>query len=270
VTNQELNFALEAYRQSLFRDRIGYFGDNNLITAPEVHWDYCGPRMICMERMVGVPMDQIETIKARGIDGQVLLRQGLKVWMEALMVHGPFHGDVHAGNVWVLEDGRGAYLDFGIMGELPQEWKELCKALFYTCMIDQDFSRVVKAYKRIGVLPPDADEQQLAQMAAMTYGPLLNQTLGETSVGQLFKHSLSMVEAAGVSLPKELVLVSKQLLYIERYAKLLAPGYHLAKDLDQIKNIFPDAVAHRTAPPGMAFSHRPQSAVQEEGLSRAS
>jgi predicted unusual protein kinase regulating ubiquinone biosynthesis (AarF/ABC1/UbiB family) len=226
--------------------------------------------MICMERMVGVPMDQIQIIKARGIDGELLLRHGLKVWMEALMVHGPFHGDVHAGNLWVLEDGRVAYLDFGIMGELTPAWKELCKELFYTCMIDQDFSRVVRAYKRIGVLPPEADEEGLGLMAAATYRPLLDQTLGETSVGQLFKQSMSMVEAAGVSVPKEMVLVSKQLLYIERYTKLLAPGYQLAKDHYQIQNIFPDAVANRTAESGIEFPHRPHPGAQEKRLSRAS
>ena len=72
-----------------------------------------------MERLFGTPMDRFADVRARGIDGELVLRRGLKVWMEAALVHGPFHGDVHAGNIWVLDDGRAAYLDFGIMGELP-------------------------------------------------------------------------------------------------------------------------------------------------------
>jgi len=60
-------------------------------------------------------MDEFDTIREQGVDGELILRRGVKVWMEAAMVHGPFHGDVHAGNLWVLDDGRATYLDFGIM-----------------------------------------------------------------------------------------------------------------------------------------------------------
>ena len=119
VTNEELDFTLEADRQARFRANIGAFGDNAWITAPEVYAELCGPRVICMERLFGTPMDRFADVRARGFDGELVLRRGLKVWMEAALVHGPFHGDVHAGNIWVLDDGRAAYLDFGIMGELP-------------------------------------------------------------------------------------------------------------------------------------------------------
>ena len=124
VTNEELNFVLEAHRQAAFRDHIGDFGDNAWITAPEVYWDHCGPRVICMEQLFGTPLDRFDELKARGIDGELALRRGLKVWIEAALVHGPFHGDVHAGNLWVLDDGQAAYLDFGIMGELPPEHRQ--------------------------------------------------------------------------------------------------------------------------------------------------
>ena len=87
VTNEELNFALEAHRQTEFRGHIGDFGDNAWITAPEVYWDHCGPRVICMERLFGTPMDHFAEVRARGIDGELVLRRGLKVWLEAVLVN---------------------------------------------------------------------------------------------------------------------------------------------------------------------------------------
>src|SRR5690606_27337561 len=129
------------------------------ITAPEVYWEYCGPHMICMERMSGVPMDEFDIIEKMGVDGELILRRGMKVWMEAALIHGPFHGDVHAGNLWVLEDGRAAYLDFGIMGELPPEWKQALRDIIFTSMIDQDYTRVVRAYQSVGVMPADIDPE---------------------------------------------------------------------------------------------------------------
>jgi len=243
VTNQELNAALEAHRQTRFREAIGQFGDNTGITAPEVYWDYCGPHLICMERMSGVPMDEFDVISKMGVDGELILRRGMKVWMEAALVHGPFHGDVHAGNLWVLDDGRAAYLDFGIMGELPPDWKQALRDIIYTSMIDQDYTRVVRAYQRVGVMPADIDPEVAGPQVAMVVEPLLTQGIGKVSLGETLKSNLELAKQFGAVTPQELVLVSKQLLYFERYAAVLAPGYVLARDLFLVKNVFPDDVA---------------------------
>lgn len=253
VTNQELNAALEATRQTRFRDHIGDFGDNDGITAPEVYWDYCGPHMICMERMTGVPMDEFERIAAMGVDGELILRRGIKVWIEAALVHGPFHGDVHAGNLWVLEDGRASYLDFGIMGELPEIWRDTMREILYTAMIDQDYRRVVRAYQRVGVMPGDVDPEVAGPAIAMIMEPLLAQTVGGISLGEQLKTNLELADQYGATAPKELLLVSKQLLYFERYARTLAPDYVLARDLYLLKNIFPEAVATAAAERGITL-----------------
>ena len=248
VTNEELNFALEAHRQSRFRDNISAFGDNEWITAPEVYWDYCGPHVICMERMRGTPMDEFDAIRAQGVDGELILRRGVKVWMEAALIHGPFHGDVHAGNLWVLEDGRAAFLDFGIMGELDADWKQIFRDMQFTAMIDGDYSRIVRNWKRVGVLPEDVgDDESVGLVIKATMDPMLDRSIGETSIGELMKQNITLAEQFGAKAPRELVLTSKQLLYFERYSKELAPDYNMARDLYLIKNVFPEDVAKRVA-----------------------
>jgi len=205
-----------------------------------------------MERMSGVPMDDFESIAALGIDGFLLLRRGVKVWFEAAAVHGCFHGDVHAGNLWVLDDGRGSYLDFGIMGELPDEWKDLLKDLFYTSIIDGDFTRVVRAFRRVGAIPDDAGtDAEVAVRLQMAVGPLLDLGVAEVSLAEVFKGVVAMLDGLGAASPQELVLVTKQLLYFERYARELAPGWALARDLYLVKNIFPDEVAKKAADEGI-------------------
>jgi len=253
-TFKELNPALEAHRQTLFRDRIAAFGDNRYITAPEVYWDYCGPHMICMERMSGVPMDEFDTIRERGVDGELVLRRGVKVWMEAAMVHGPFHGDVHAGNLWVLDDGRATYLDFGIMGELTDEWKGLIRDLFYTSMIDGDFSRIARAFKRVRAFPEDiGTDEEVGVRMQMAFGPMLDVGISSVSLGDVFKSIVQMMEQYGVPSPQELMLVTKQLLYFERYAKVHAPNWALARDVFLVKNIFPEEAAKKAADLGLDF-----------------
>ena len=254
VTFQELNPAREAWQQDRFRSRIGAFGDNVAITAPEVYWDYCGPQVICMERVSGVPMDDCDELERRGIDVGLVIRRGAKVWAEAAMVHGPFHGDMHAGNIWVLDDGRGCFLDFGIMGELDPEWRELLRDLFYTCAFDLDFSRVAHAYQRVGALPPEfGDIDQLAAFLTAVIGPMLQNGFGSIDITVLVTESVQMLRTYGASIPRELALIAKQLFYIDRYTKHLAADYSITSDPFILKNIFPEEAKARAAALGVSF-----------------
>ncbi len=258
VTFEELNPAREAWQQDRFRQNIGAFGDNAIITAPEVYWDYCGPQVICMERVFGIPMDDFETLQQRGIDAQAILRWGAKVWAEAVMVHGPFHGDMHAGNVWALDDGRGCYLDFGIMGELEPEWRDVLKDLFYTCSFDLDFTRVATAYRRVGVFPAGVgtDEEIGAFLNAML-APILLGGYGTINITQLVSQSLELLKAFQASVPRQLVLIGKQLLYIDRYTRHLAPDYTITADPLIVKNIFPAEAAAKATELGVALDDPP-------------
>ncbi|MGI8493664.1 MAG: ABC1 kinase family protein, partial [Acidimicrobiales bacterium] len=240
VTFQELNPALEALRQDEFRERLWVFGDNTMVTVPKIYWDHCGTRTICMERVHGIPMDRFEEIADRGMDGQLILRRGAKVWAESVMVHGPFHGDMHAGNMWALDDGRGCYLDFGIMGELTHEWKEVLKDLFYTCMFDRNFVRLAAVFRSIGAVPPDAGtDEELGAMLSMLIGNLLDDGFGNIDIAALVTQSMDIMKNFHATMPRELVLIAKQLLYVDRYTKTLAPDYSLTSDPFIVKNIFP-------------------------------
>jgi predicted unusual protein kinase regulating ubiquinone biosynthesis (AarF/ABC1/UbiB family) len=262
VTNEELDFTLEADRQARFRDHIDAFGDNAWITAPEVYADHCGPRVICMERLFGTPMDRFAEVRARGIDGELVLRRGLKVWMESALVHGPFHGDVHAGNIWVLDDGRAAYLDFGIMGELPAAHRDAVRAGQYTVMIDGDYTRVVRAWQSIGILGPDVGPvEEVAARLKAVLDPMFDLAIGEVSLAQLLRQQVELQREYGARAARELVLVSKQLMYFERYAKELAPTYNMARDLFLMKNVFPEAVAAACAARGITLPDDARSNV---------
>ncbi|HEX4903311.1 MAG TPA: AarF/UbiB family protein [Acidimicrobiales bacterium] len=251
---QELVPALEATRQAQFREKIWAFGDNTNITAPEVYWSHCGPRVICMERIRGTPLDEFEEMARQGIDGELMLRWGAKVWIESVCVHGPFHGDMHAGNIWFLPDGRASFLDFGIMGELEPEYREVIKDILYTCMIDGDFTRVARAYRKVGVFPADVgSDEELGMRLGMILGPMLQAGIGGMNLGEMLKMSIDLMDSYGAKGPRELVLIAKQLAYMERYAKGMAPDYRIIQDLYLVKNIFPEAVEAKAVELGITI-----------------
>lgn len=254
LTAKELNPVVEAWNQQRFRDHLWSFGDNLGVTVPEVYWEHCGLRTICMERVYGTPMDDFDELEARGVDAELVLRRGAKAWTEAMLLHGPFHGDLHAGNIWVLDDGRGCFLDFGIMGELTEEWRALARDLYFTCVFDRDYSRMARAYRSVGVFPDGmGTDEEIGERIGMILDPMLGSGIGDVALGDLITSSVELMRDFGGTPPRELLLVGKQLLYIERYAKRLAPQYRVVTDPFLVRNVFPDATADYLASGGLPF-----------------
>ena len=254
VTFNELNPVLEASRQQRFRDNINAFGDNEWVTAPEVYWDFCGPNIICMERLYGLPADSFEALHRRGIDHELILRRGVKVWIEAITMHGPFHGSVHAGNLWVLDDGRSAFLDFGIVGELDPDWRQVVVDILYTFLFDQDFTRVARHFREMGMVDADTGtDDQVALRIQLIAGPLLASGIGDINIGALTMMLLDMGKDLGARSPRELVLFGKQMAYFERYSKEFASNWVPFQDLFLFQHVFPDEVAKRKAELGITF-----------------
>jgi predicted unusual protein kinase regulating ubiquinone biosynthesis (AarF/ABC1/UbiB family) len=254
ATCQELNFALEANNQERFRAAVASFGDNTGVAVPEIYWDYCGPGVICMQRLYGTPLDNLEALAAHGLAGELPLRRGIKAWLEAAILHGPFHGDAHAGNLWILRDGRLAYLDFGIMGELEPRWRELLRDVLYTVMFDRDFERVARALRRCGVLDPSVGtEAQLGWALRTMFGPLLDAPLTGLSSRKIIDMMLGTARQFAGENPPELTLFAKQLLYFERYSAALAPDWVLAADPFVLRNIFPTEATAKAAELGITM-----------------
>jgi len=178
----------------------------------------------------------------------------VKVWLESVIVHGPFHGDVHAGNLWVLDDGRIAMLDFGIVGVLPETWRSILSDMFRATLIDGDFARVARGIRSLGYATDyEVDDDQLGMQVATALAPILGRDLGELKLSELIMALIQLGKQWGVASPEELVLFGKQLGYFERYATALAPGWVIGQDLYLFKNVFPEAVAEKVQELGITM-----------------
>jgi predicted unusual protein kinase regulating ubiquinone biosynthesis (AarF/ABC1/UbiB family) len=238
VTTVELNSALEAHNQATMRANIAAFGDNPIVTAPEIYWEYCGPRVICMERLHGGPIGRTAAAGLDRATTTMLIRGLVKVWLESVTVHGLFHGDLHAGNLWVLHDGRLAMLDFGIVGEMPPAWREAIRDLFCASAINGDYARVARSMRALGFgAHLDVSDETMGAQLAMVLRPLLSVRLAEMNLSELIDALLDMGRQWDVVGPEELILFGKQLGYFERYGVGLAPDWVLGGDPDLLRNI---------------------------------
>src|SRR5688572_13543394 len=112
---EELDFRKEAANLDRFNDIMRELGHAN-IRAPVPHHELTTRRVLVMERFTGLRVDRFDEIRARGIDGEGKLVAGLRAWFQCVVFYGFFHGDVHAGNLMLLDDEDVGFLDFGIVG----------------------------------------------------------------------------------------------------------------------------------------------------------
>jgi hypothetical protein len=130
----------------------------NLVLVPEMVWDLCTPSVIVMERMHGVPISQLERIRAAGVDIKKLARDGVTIFFTQVFRDGFFHADMHPGNIQVSLDprtfGRYIALDFGIIGSLTESDKEYL-AYNFIAFFQRDYKRVAELHIEAGWVPPD-------------------------------------------------------------------------------------------------------------------
>jgi predicted unusual protein kinase regulating ubiquinone biosynthesis (AarF/ABC1/UbiB family) len=235
---EELNFVVEARAMETFAANLRAFGKNDDVRVPAVHWSRTTPRVLTMERIEGYKIDDLVELQATGWDLAGALKKGVRAWMESALEHGFFHGDVHAGNLMLDTDGRIVFLDFGIVGRLDAKTKEIIRHGLPALLIHGDFQEVAKAIYEMGAVLKPADLEQSAADIAEIVQPILGKPLSEISYGAVLLDIVRIGTRYEVRLPRELVLVAKQMLYFERYAKLMAPDWNILNDPDLIGFLF--------------------------------
>lgn len=234
----ELNFVLEAQAMERFSENLAAFGNNEGVRVPGVHWRYTTQRVLTMERIHGHSIDDTGTLSGSGFDLPEILKRGVRAWMEGALEHGFFHGDVHAGNLMVDTDGNLVFLDFGIVGQLDDRTKSIIRNGLPALLLDGDFAEVAKSIYDLGAVLKPIDLDQASADIAEIVGPILAQPLSEISYGQVLIDIVRVGTRYEVRLPRELVLVAKQMLYFERYAKLMAPDWNILDDPELIGFLF--------------------------------
>ncbi len=217
---QELDFGNEAARMEQFNRVMRAMG-NASVAAPEVYAALSGPRVLTMERFDGWRLDDTDAVLASPYDAEERLLTGIRAWFQTLICDGFFHGDVHAGNFLLLEDGRVGFLDFGIVGVFDDAQKK--NVLEYVLGFQHgDFDKVARAMVAMGTMDdPDAvDLEGFATDLAEAYEPMMRPT-DDFRLGDLVPSLLRVSRRHALRMPRDLVLVTKQLVYLDRVTRAL-------------------------------------------------
>nr|WP_232017189.1 AarF/UbiB family protein [Gordonia insulae] len=227
----ELDFRHEAATMREWYEclRPGPFGDR--VRVPLVYDDLTTSRVLTMERIYAIRIDDATAVRAAGHDGVALCRNLLLSLLESAFHGGLFHGDLHAGNVLVDADGTLVLLDFGIVGRFTPRTRRILRQLVVDLIVRGDYESAGRAIFLLGAVHnPTSSTAKGAEDIRKVTSPLSTTDLGSMSYTDLGRQLAAVAKAHDARLPRELVLVGKQLLYVEKYMKLLAPRWKAMSD----------------------------------------
>ena len=225
--HDELDLVREAANAAQLRRNMA---ELELVLIPEMIWDFCHPEVMVMERMNGVPIGQLERLRAAGVDIPKLARDGVTIFFTQVFRDGFFHADMHPGNIQVsLEEatfGRYISLDFGIVGTLTESDKEYL-AQNFVAFFRRDYKRVAELHLESGWVPVGTRIDELEAAIRTVCEPYFDRPLREISLGMVLMRLFQTSRRFHVEIQPQLVLLQKTLLNIEGLGRELDPELDL-------------------------------------------
>ncbi len=242
---EELDFRKEAANLDKFNEIMRELGHAH-IRCPVVHHEFTTRRVLVMERFHGLRVDRFDEIKARGINGEQKLIDGLRAWFQCVVFYGFFHGDVHAGNLMLLDDDTIGFLDFGIVGRFDDRERYLVTD-YMIAFASGNYKRLAEIIVEMGGKPEALDFDGFVKDLGETYTPLLKLSFGEVNYAEFLPGIQRTATRHRMRMPNEFILITKQLLYFDRYAKSLAPKLNVFTDPRLVLGMMQDIQKARMA-----------------------
>jgi ubiquinone biosynthesis protein len=221
----ELDLQREGGNASVLRR---FWANSDDLYVPEVIWSHSAERALTLERVHGIPSDDIEALDAAGIDRHALAAKGVRVFYTQVFRDNFFHADAHAGNIWVDTDParkanpRFIALDFGIMGQLSDE-DQYYLAENFMAIFNRDYRRIAELHVQAGWMPSHIRIDELEAAARAVCEPYFTRPLSEISLAEVLVKLFRMAQRYELTLQPQLILLQKTLLNIEGVGRLLDP-----------------------------------------------
>ena len=238
----ETDFVAEAQNIRDFQQFLNVSGNTRVI-APTVYGDLTGKRVLTMSRLHGVSMIDETAMRQYCSDPAQVMADTLNTWFASLLLCNSFHADLHAGNLMLLTDGRIGFLDFGIVGKLKAESWRACMGMMQALqdndyqmmahhMIDMEMTR---ARSEIDEAALAKDLQRMMQVimaedAAFTSGVPFNTKEQADELNKMMLEIVDVGKRHGIHFPRDFALLTKQLLYFDRFMRTLAPDMDMFSD----------------------------------------
>jgi ubiquinone biosynthesis protein len=230
--HKEMNFIEEAKNCVRFKRN---FKDNPDIFIPKVYLEYTTEKILVMEMVEGVRIDDLAAIDFMGLDRKRIAKIGVNAYFKQILEDGFFHADPHPGNMFVMGTERIAFVDFGIVGRVSEELKEAMADTFLA-LIHKDFDRLIDQYIELGIVPEHIDIEAFRRDFKVDLidflEPLYGMTLKEINFAQYLDTVTHLAIKHNLRIPSDLLLINKAMLILESIGRTLDPDFDFVSEAE--------------------------------------
>jgi ubiquinone biosynthesis protein len=206
------------------------FEDSDVLHVPEVYWEFTSRRVMVMERVSGIAVDDVERLVAEGVDLERLAARGVEIFFTQVMKHNFFHADMHPGNIFVSaehpDDPTYIAVDFGIMGSLsPDDQRYLAEN--FVAFFNRDYRRVAELHVLSEWVPANTRINEFEASIRSVCEPIFERPLREISFGRLLLSLFQTARRFDMEIQPQLMLLQKTLLNVEGLGRQLYPDLDL-------------------------------------------
>jgi ubiquinone biosynthesis protein len=223
TTLDELDLIREAANAAKLRRN---FENSEIIYVPEVHWPLSRQKVMVMERIQGIPVGEIEQLKAGGADFKLLAERGVEIFFTQVFRDNFFHADMHPGNIFVELPAKYIAVDFGIVGSLSLSDQHYLAENFLA-FFNRDYRKVAKMHVESGWVPNSTRIEEFESAIRGVCEPIFEKPLRDISFGQLLLRLFQTARRFDMHVQPQLVLLQKTLLNIEGLGRQLYPELDL-------------------------------------------
>ena len=219
TVKMEMDLRFEAAAASELADN---FDGDDTFRVPRVDWTLTGRRVMTMERVVGIPLDDRKAVIAAGLDPLAVLEKATAAFFRQVFRDGFFHADLHSGNLFVGADGNIVAVDFGIMGRLDRRARRHLGDMLLA-FLNRDYRRAAEVHFEAGWVPQDQSVDAFAQACRSIAEPILDRPQNEISMARLLGQLFQVTETFRMETQPSLLLLQKTMLEAEGTARSLCP-----------------------------------------------
>ncbi|TDQ35323.1 ubiquinone biosynthesis regulatory protein kinase UbiB [Thiopseudomonas denitrificans] len=222
---------LDLLREAANCNQLGRnFADSPLLYVPKIHWDLCREKVLVMERIYGIQVTELDTLRDQNTDLKKLAERGVEIFFTQVFRDSFFHADMHPGNIFVSTktpwDPQYIAIDCGIVGSLTNEDQDyLARNLL--AFFQRDYRKVAQLHIDSGWVPSTTRVNELEAAIRTVCEPIFEKPLKDISFGLLLLRLFQTARRFNMEVQPQLVLLQKTLLNIEGLGRQLYPDLDL-------------------------------------------
>ncbi|KAK3135879.1 hypothetical protein QOZ80_5BG0424650 [Eleusine coracana subsp. coracana] len=218
---QELNYVQEGQNARRFKK---LYADKQDVLVPDIFWDYTSAKVLTMEWIEGVKLNQQAAIESQGLKVLDLVNIGIQCSLRQLLEYGYFHADPHPGNILATPEGKLAFLDFGMMSETPEDARVAIIG-HVVHLVNRDYEAMARDYYALDFLEPDVDVTPIVPALKNFFDDALNATVSELNFKTIVDGLGAVLYQYPFNVPAYYALILRSLTVLEGLALYADPNF---------------------------------------------